>query len=208
MNARVDLRKRYAAVLALPLVIACSGLAAEPLQRGGITEKIEPVPRAQMPVPIAQPPVCANPSVTLAYTTLENGTVRLTGTVANRGALALNVPVEVQYVMNVSYPPKTYSQVGISEQLCTQSFQGLAPGQILKVDCSYRIPDFANWIQDRPPHLPTRPAAQPTDAKRLFTLRVVRSDMAPFTSSQDCNAADNQTSVELSYRTVAPATAN
>jgi len=114
----------------------------------------------------------------------------------------------VQYVMNASYPPKTYSQVGISEELCTQSFQGLTPGQIVTVNCSYRIPDFAAWIPDRPPPLPTRPPAQPTDAKRLFTLRVVRTDMAPFTPAQDCNPGDTQTSVELSYRTVAPATVN
>jgi hypothetical protein len=203
MNARVDLRKRYAAVLALPLVIACSGLAAEPLQRDGITERIEPVPRAQMPVPMAQPPVCANPSVTLAYTTMENGIVRLTGTVANRGALALNVPVEVQYVMNVSYPPRTYSQVGISEELCTKSFQGLATGQVVTVQCSYRIPDFASWTPDWRPY-PSAPPAQASAATRLFTLRVVRADLAPFTPNQDCNAGDNEASVELSYRAVAP----
>jgi hypothetical protein len=205
MTTLQALQRSIAPLATLSIIVLGPGLGA--LQA-------ETAPAAGMPVQMVQPvrpapgfsPVkCANPSVTLTATKERMGIVRLRGTVTNDGLSALDVPLQVMYVMNVSYPPKTYNQVGISEQLCTRSLDGLAIGHVVTVDCSYQIPDFAEWIPDRPAHLPTRPPAQPTDAKRLFTLAVVRTDMAPFTPVQDCNPADTQASVELSYRTPAPA---
>ena len=203
MRSRLIMNRVHASAAVLPLAIACSSLAAEPLNTDTDLNTIAQVPQLQMPAPIARPPLalCADPRIALSYTTLENGTVRLNGTVANRGTLALNVPIDVKYVMNVSYPPKTYSQVGISEQLCTQSFPGLAVGQVVTVNCSYQIPDFASWAPDWDPSKPSSPPPAAT-AKRLFTLAVVRADMAPFGPNQDCNPADTQASVELSYRPI------
>lgn len=204
MTTLQALQRSIAPLATLSIIVLGPGLGA--LQA-------ETAPAAGMPVPMVQPvrpgpefsPVkCANPSVTLIATKGGMGTVRLRGTITNNGLSALGVPLQAEYFMNVSYPPKTYNQVGISEQLCTRSLEGLAIGQVVTVDCSYRIPDFGEWMPDRPPHLPTRPPAQPTDAKRLFTLRVVRTDMAPFTPVQDCNPADTQASVELPYRTATP----
>jgi hypothetical protein len=92
MNCRTYLKTVRAAMLALPLAIVCSGLAAEPPQPGSVTDQIEPVHLDQLPAPMARPPVCADPRVTLDHTSMENGIVRLSSTVANRGTLALSVP--------------------------------------------------------------------------------------------------------------------
>jgi hypothetical protein len=205
MTTLQALQRSIAPLATVSIIVLGPGLGvlqAETAPVAGIpVQMVQPL----RPAPGFSPVKCADPRVTLSATKERMGIVRLRGTVTNGGSLALEVPLQVMYVMNVSYPPKTYNQVGISEQLCTQPLGGLAIGQVVTVDCSYRIPDFAEWSPDRPPHWPTRPPAQPTDAKRLFTLGVVRADMAPFTPTQDCNPADTQAFVEIWYRTPAPA---
>jgi hypothetical protein len=194
------LQRCCARLATLSIIVLGSGLGALQAQ----TPVAIDVPVLRAP-PVKQAPgfspvKCANPAVTLTATKGRSGIVRLQGSVTNGGSLALELPLQLRYVMNVSYPPKTYNQVGISEELCTQSLGGLAVGQVVSFDCSYRIPDFADWVPERPPQTPMRPTARPGDAKRLFTLGVVRADMAPFSEAQDCNPDDTEAFVEVLYR--------
>lgn len=134
--------------------------------------------------------VCPDLKVNLIVMKSASGGVVLNGTVSNIGSADYAMPSEAQYIMNLSYPPKTYAQVGVSEQLCTKEFKDLKKGASFPFSCNYTIPDFEGWGS----------ATAAGNAKRLFTLRAVKKDMSSFAPGEECNPSNNSMGVEVMYQ--------
>jgi hypothetical protein len=118
---------------------------------------------------------CPDLKVNLNVVKSGSGLVALSSTVSNVGS---------------AYPPKTYNQVGVSEQLGEKAFTQVRKGTFFPINCSFQIPDFAGWAT---------PGA-PGNAKRLFTLRVAKKNMAPFAVGEDCDPNNNSKWVEVTYQ--------
>ena len=128
-------------------------------------------------------------NVTLNVTKSGTGLVTLNGTISNIGLGDYSILSEIHIIMNLSYPPKTYAQIGVSEQIFTQAFTQLKKGASMPVHCTYQIPNFQGW----------NAAAVPLNAKRLFTLVAVKKDMSPYQASEERNPNNNSKAVEISY---------
>ena len=133
--------------------------------------------------------LCPDLKVSLSISKTDSGVVTLSGTITNVGDKNYAIPSKAEYIMNLSYPPKTYAQVGVSDILLTKDFSDLKKGASLPVNFTYQVPDFDGWVDGimSPP------------AKRLFTLRVVKKDMSPFGPCEDKNSGNNSASVEVGY---------
>jgi hypothetical protein len=134
--------------------------------------------------------LCPDLKVSLNVFKGSSGLVTLRGTVSNVGGGDYNILSEAQVFMNLSYPPKSYNQVGVSEQVCTKIFSKVAKGASFPVNCSFQIPNFDGWGT----------AIKPGNAKRLFTLRVVKKNMSPFKTGEECNPNNNSKGVEVKYQ--------
>jgi hypothetical protein len=137
---------------------------------------------------------CPDLKVSLNVVKSGSGLVTISGTVSNVGSADYDLPSEAQVFMNLSYPPKSYNQVGISEQLCTKAFTSVKKGTSFAINCSFQIPAFDSWTAGSPPG----------NAKRLFTLRVIKINMAPFTAGEDCSPNNNSKWVEVPYQEKRP----
>ncbi|MBK1632656.1 hypothetical protein CKO31_18290 [Thiohalocapsa halophila] len=131
---------------------------------------------------------CADPSVSLDATQKPGGLVALDGRVANVGTLDYTADADIVVTMNVRYPPMTYNQIGISEDICRKKLGTLGAGEELKFKCNYTIPDFGSWTNGGAP-----------DALRLFTAWIQKSDYAFHTPGEDCDADDSRAWVEVGY---------
>lgn len=182
-------------------ILACSFLfvlATFFLHQGIGHAELKPIqPPAQRQMQIKEPvsvtpnlKLCPDLKVSLNVAKNSSGLVTLNGTITNIGNKDYDIPSEAHYFMNLSYPPKTYNQVGVSEQLCTKAFTQLKKGASFPINCTYQIPNFDGWVQD----IITPPA------KRLFTLRVVKKDMSSFTTGEDCDPINNSMGVEVGYK--------
>lgn len=134
--------------------------------------------------------LCPDLDVRLSAHKSGNGIVTLNGTISNKGVGDYNNPSEARIFMNLSYPPKTYAQVGVSEKLCTKAFTQLKNGATFDFQCTYQIPDFEKWVDDM----------VVSNAIRLFTLSVVKADMSPFAPGEECNEKNNSKSLEVKYQ--------
>jgi hypothetical protein len=132
---------------------------------------------------------CADPSVSVDATQKPGGLVALEGRVANVGTLDYTADADIVVTMNLRYPPKTYNQIGISEDICRKKLGPLGTGAEVKFKCNYTIPDFESWTNGAAP-----------DALRLFTAWIGKSDYAVHTPEEDCNAEDSTAWVEIGYR--------
>jgi hypothetical protein len=183
--------------LVIVLVFACC-VFAEDVSRAGV-KPAAPSSRLQIQ---EKPPVsaaatlkrCPDLKVSLNVVKGGNGLVILSGTVSNVGGTDYNLPSEARVFMNLSYPPKTYNQVGVSEQVCTKVFTSVKKGASFPVNCSFQIPDFDRWTAGAPPG----------NAKRLFALSVVKKNMAPFSAGEDCDQKNNSKWVEVPYQEKRP----
>jgi hypothetical protein len=133
---------------------------------------------------------CPDLKVSLNVVKSISGLVTLNGTISNIGNTDYNIPSEAQYFMNLSYPPKTYNQIGVSEQLCPKAFTSLKKGASSTFNCTYQIPNFDGWAE----------GIMEGNAKRLFTLRAVKKDMSSFKTGEDCNPNNNSMGVEVTYQ--------
>jgi hypothetical protein len=154
-------------------------------------------PSSQRQIPHAKEPVtvvptlklCADLKANLSITKNNSGLVTLSGTITNIGNKDYDIPSKAQYFMNLSYPPKTYAQVGVSEQLLDKEFTQLKKGASFPVNLTYQIPNFEAWVQ----------GSMAPQAKRLFTLRVTKKDMSPFNTGEECNPGNNSAVIEVGY---------
>lgn len=135
--------------------------------------------------------LCADLKATLTLTKSSNGLVTISGTVTNVGVGNYNIASVAEVIMNLAYAPKySYNMTGVSDVLTTKSFTALKRGASFTVNSSYQIPDFDSWVSGN----------VQGNAKRLFTLRVIRQDMSPYKSGEDCNPENNSVSKEVAYR--------
>jgi hypothetical protein len=146
--------------------------------------------RMKKPEAAPEASLCPDISVKLKVVKGDNGLVTLNGTISNKGGSDFNIPSEAQIFMNLSDPPKTYAQMGVSEKLCTKAFTQLKKETAIDFKCDYQIPDFEKWLDDMVVGNP----------KRLFTLRVVKADMSPFAPGEECKEKNNSKSVEVTYQ--------
>jgi hypothetical protein len=131
---------------------------------------------------------CADPSVSVDATQKPGGLVALEGRVTNVGTLDYTADSDIVVTMNVRYPPMTYNQIGISEEICRKKLGTLGAGEELKFKCNYAIPDFGSWTNGGAP-----------DAVRMFTAWISKNDQAVPTHKEDCDPDDSSAWVEVGY---------
>lgn len=138
------------------------------------------------------PPVkpCPDLKADLALMKGESGMVTITGTVTNVGKEDYTLDSVAEVIMNLAYAPQySYAMTGVSDILVTRSFTGLKAGASISVRAAYQIPDFGGWA-----------SAGTDNAKRLFTLRIIKKDMSPYKPGEDCNAENNVLGKTVDYR--------
>ncbi|NTW83226.1 MAG: hypothetical protein HGB36_07640 [Chlorobiaceae bacterium] len=141
-------------------------------------------------VQIINAKLCADIKASLTLNKGTNGLVTISGTVTNIGKGNFNTASVAEMIMNLAYAPKySYMMTGVSVIMVSKPFSTLKAGESFAVNTSYQIPDFGGW----------NPAVAAPNAKRLFTLRVIRQDGSPYMSGEDCNTGNNTASGEVSY---------
>lgn len=129
--------------------------------------------------------------VSLTVVKGSSGLVTLLGTVTNVGSGKFDTVSQAQVIMNLSYAPQySYAKTGVSDSLLTKPIAMMNPGAFIPINCTFQIPNFNGWIA----------GGVEGNAKRLFTLRVIKQDMSIFQPGEDCKPADNTKSIELMYR--------
>ena len=120
-----------------------------------------------------KPALMLCPDLKVSFNVIKGlgGLVTLRGTISNVGSANYAILSEARVIMNLAYPPKTYNQIGMSEQLCTTSFSRLDKGASFLVNCSFHIPAYEGW---------STIGLKNGNAKRLFTLSVGKKNMSPF----------------------------
>ena len=131
--------------------------------------------------------LCPDLKANLTLSKGSNGMVKINGTVTNVGKGNYVIASVAEVIMNLAYAPQySYNMTGVSEILSSKSFTTLKPGASFTVNANFKIPDFGGWASG--------------NAKRLFTLRVIKQNMSPYQAGEDCNPDNNSTSVEAAYR--------
>ncbi|NTU97091.1 MAG: hypothetical protein HGA62_04655 [Chlorobiaceae bacterium] len=144
----------------------------------------------QKDVQIINVKLCADIKASLVLTRGAYGQVTVFGTVTNAGKGSYNIPSVAEVIMNLAYAPKfSYTMSGVSAILASKPFTALKAGESFKINASYQIPDFGGW----------NPAGAAPNARRLFTLRVIKQDGSPYTSGEECDPGNNTAAFELSY---------
>lgn len=139
--------------------------------------------------------LCPDLKVSLTVVKGSSGLVTLLGTVTNVGSGKFDTVSQAQVIMNLSYAPQySYAKTGVSEILLTKPIATINPGASFPVNCTFQIPNFNGWVA----------GGVQGNAKRLFTLRVIKQDMSIFQSGEDRNPTDNTKSIELAYREKQP----
>jgi hypothetical protein len=139
--------------------------------------------------------LCPDLKVSLTLVKGRGGLVTLRGMVTNVGKVDYDIVSEAQVIMNLSYPPQySYAKTGVSDILLTMPVTMLKKGASFPVKCTFQIPNFKGWVAE----------SGQGNAKRLFTLRVIKQGMSPFKPGEDCNPEDNSKFVELAYREKQP----
>jgi hypothetical protein len=144
----------------------------------------------QKDVQIINVKLCADIKASLVLTKGANGQVTIFGTVTNMGKGSCNIPSVAEVIMNLAYAPKfSYMMSGVSDVLASKPFTVLKAGESFTVNTAFQIPDFGGW----------NPAVAAPNAKRLFTLRVIKQDGSPYKTGEDCDPGNNTAAFELSY---------
>ena len=172
------------AFLALSIGVSSAGVSYAEIK------PLSPIQRRDMPTVGTALKAIPNLNVNLTIMKSPTGLLTLSGTVSNIGIGDYTIPSETQIIMNLCYPPKTYAQSGVSDILYSKDFASLKKGASIPFSISYQIPDFGGW----------NAAAVPLNAKRLFTLRVVKKDMSVFQPNEESNPNNNFKAVEINYR--------
>jgi hypothetical protein len=139
--------------------------------------------------------VCTDLKTELIVIKNNSGEVSLQGKLINLGPGKYQLPSELQYIMNLKYPPTlSFAQTGVSEILAEKIFNTLAKGDFIVFNCSYQIPDFVAWgHQNNGTTMPGRPSV------RRFTFKVIKSDHSVYKPDEECQPKNNVSSVDIKY---------
>ncbi|MGC8775552.1 MAG: hypothetical protein ACP5R6_09890 [Chlorobaculum sp.] len=177
----------FASVVSCGIVLLMSNGAAqaqvmyEPLQNKAPL-KIYQYPKVRL---------CADLTATLTVTKNDSGRITIDGTVTNTGKAPCKTASVAEVIMNLSYAPRySYAKTGVSDILVSRSFNNLKAGDSIQVSAVYQIPDFGGWAS----------ADVRGNAKRLFTLRLIRQDGAPYKPDEECDIENNVAEAIVFYR--------
>lgn len=135
--------------------------------------------------------LCADLTATLTVTKNDNGRLIINGTVTNTGKVHCKTASVAEVIMNLSYAPQySYARTGVSDILASRSINDLKAGDSIQVSAVYQIPDFGGWAS----------ANVQGNAKRLFTLRVIKQDGAPYKPDEECDIENNVAEIVVFYR--------
>ena len=134
--------------------------------------------------------LCPDLKVSFTLVKGSNGLVTMQGTVTNVGKGDYDIMSKAEVIMNLSYAPQySYAMSGVSDVLISTPFTKLKAGASFPVNGTYQIPNFTGWAA----------GTVEANAKRLFTLRVIKQDMSTYKPGEECNPGDNFKSAELAY---------
>ncbi|HHE32913.1 MAG TPA: hypothetical protein ENL07_09925 [Chlorobaculum parvum] len=175
------------------LVLCCTSLLLANVAKA----RLEADPAAsKTPVKIFKYPLvkaCADVEADLTLVQGKNGIVTITGTVTNVGKQDYMIDSVAEVIMNLSYAPQySYAMTGVSKALVSKAFGMLKAGASIDINARYQIPDFISWAS----------AGMKGNARRLFTLRVIKRDMSSYKAGEDCNAENNVIAKMVNYRAV------
>ena len=137
--------------------------------------------------------LCPDLMVKMKLITNNIGLVKLEGSIINIGKGDFAAPSLAQYWMNLRYPPKSYAQCGVSVKLAEKAFTKLKKGESIPFYFNYQIPGFGGWGSS------TGMVKTMRQAKRLFSLRVLKKDGSVYKPYEECNPGNNSIKEELSY---------
>lgn len=127
----------------------------------------------------------------LTVTRGNNGRLSITGTVTNLGKSSCKSASVAELIMNLGYAPQySYAKTGVSDILVSRSFNNLKAGASIQVNAVYQIPDFCGWAS----------ANVQGNAKRLFTLRVIKQDGSSYKPDEDSDIENNVAENIVFYR--------
>jgi hypothetical protein len=178
-----------------PVTFLIPGIFLLLLAQGAVHADVTAKPVAkETPLQVQKIPnlkLCPDLRASLILIKGGNGLVTIRGTVTNIGKGDYNMASVAEVIMNLSYAPQySYAKTGVSDILVTKPFTTLKPGATFPVNTTFQIPDFGGWAS----------GSVQGNAKRLFTLRVVKQNMSPYKSNEDCNPGNNNTSTVVAYR--------
>ena len=135
---------------------------------------------------------CPDLKASITLTQADNGEVTIQGTVTNVGSQKYHMASVAEVIMNLAYAPQySYVKTGISDALASKTFTNLNAGASFTIKTSYTIPGFGGWA-------PTFSPSQ-VNARRLFTLRAIKQNMATYSPIEDCNPENNDASMAVDY---------
>jgi hypothetical protein len=166
------------------------------LMMNGIThaqQSYEPV-QNKAPLKIFKYPnvkLAADLEANLTLIKADNGRLNITGTVTNVGKSSCKTASVAELIMNLSYASQySYAKTGVSDILASRSFNNLKAGDSIELNAVYQIPDFGGWAS----------VNLPGNAKRLFTLRVIKQDASSYKPDEDSNIENNVADDVVFYR--------
>jgi hypothetical protein len=125
----------------------------------------------------------------------DNGRLSITGTITNVGKSSCKTASVAELIMNLSYAPQySYARTGVSDVLVSRSFNNLKAGASIQVNAVYQIPDFGDWAS----------GSVQGNAKRLFTLRVIKQDGTSYKPDEDSDIENNVADEVVFYRDLTP----
>jgi len=172
-----------ALLLASPCAVQAQLMAKPPSSQVQTPSNIQVIEASKLKL-------CPDLKVSFTLVKGSNGLVTMQGMVTNVGKGDYDILSKAQVIMNLSYAPQySYAMSGVSDVLISTPFTKLKAGASFPVNGTYQIPNFNGWVS----------ATVQTNAKRLFTLRVIKQDMSTYKPGEDCNPGDNFKSAELTY---------
>jgi len=126
----------------------------------------------------------------------KKGTVRLNATLTNTGPgqlSAVNGPLEVLFVVNTRYPPKTYNQCAMSEEIGRKKIGAtLKPGEKVSFSHLLKLSDFVTWNTGNV-------GSGQREVEILITAVVRRQSHQVFSRCEDLNEGNTHANTTIAY---------
>lgn len=126
----------------------------------------------------------------------KKGTVRLNAILTNTGPghlSAVNGPLEVLFVVNTRYPPKTYNQCAMSEEIGRKKIGAtLKPGEKVSFAHQLKLSDFVTWNTGNV-------GSGQREVEILITAVVRRQSHQVFSRCEDLNEGNTHANTTIAY---------
>ncbi|MBN2234677.1 MAG: hypothetical protein JW706_05965 [Opitutales bacterium] len=126
----------------------------------------------------------------------RKGTVQLNAILTNMGPgqlSAVNGPLEVLFVVNTRYPPKTYNQCAMSEEIGRKKIGAtLKPGEKVSFSYQLKLSDFVTWNTGNV-------GSGQREVEKLITAIVRRQSLHVFSHCEDSNESNTHANTTIAY---------